>query len=62
MLRSIASYLARQSVRVKLVFKKTDAILSAPFPIPTYVRNSRLMSVFSPYMALKTRLEYAVSV
>lgn len=40
-----------------MVFTVADATFAAPIPYPDFVRRSRLLSVFSPHIELRTRLE-----
>ncbi|KAF8839448.1 FAD/NAD(P)-binding domain-containing protein [Paxillus ammoniavirescens] len=55
--QDISSHLARQGVKVTVVFEKADAILAYPIQLPECIRKSRCLGVFSPHVELRTRLE-----
>jgi len=52
-----AAFLAREGRPVTMIFRTTDAFLASPNPLPDFVRKSRLMSVMSGYIDLRTRME-----
>ncbi|OBZ73499.1 hypothetical protein A0H81_06151 [Grifola frondosa] len=54
---SIAAYLANEGRNVTVVFETTDAFLASTKPLPDFIRKSRLLSVLSPHIHLRTRLE-----
>ncbi|KZP03480.1 FAD/NAD-P-binding domain-containing protein [Athelia psychrophila] len=53
----IAAYLTNQGLKVTVVFETTDGFLASPMPLPDFVRKSRLMSLLSPHIVLKTPIE-----
>ncbi|KAH9922210.1 FAD/NAD-P-binding domain-containing protein [Fomitopsis serialis] len=55
--QDVAAYLAKYSIRVSMVFTTTDAVLATPIPYPAMIRKSRLLSVLSPHVELRTGLE-----
>ncbi|KAI0259070.1 FAD/NAD-P-binding domain-containing protein [Gloeopeniophorella convolvens] len=52
-----ASYLAREGRPVAVVFDVTDSFLASPNPVPQCLRKSRVLSIMSPHIELRTRLE-----
>ncbi|KII96145.1 hypothetical protein PLICRDRAFT_35076 [Plicaturopsis crispa FD-325 SS-3] len=55
--QDISSYLTNRGLQVSMVFDRADAFLASPFPLPGFVRKSRLLGILSPHMDLHTRLE-----
>ncbi|KAI1795062.1 FAD/NAD(P)-binding domain-containing protein [Ganoderma leucocontextum] len=53
----VASYLANEGRKVALVCPNFDAFLASSKPLPDWVRKSRLLSLFSPHIHLRTWLE-----
>ncbi|KAF8334414.1 FAD/NAD-P-binding domain-containing protein [Amanita rubescens] len=50
-------HLANEGRNVALVFSKSDAPMANKKPLPSYIRRSRFLSVLSPHIELRTRLE-----
>ncbi|PIL37555.1 hypothetical protein GSI_01249 [Ganoderma sinense ZZ0214-1] len=55
--QDVASYLANEGRKVTLVCLNFDAFLAYSKPLPDWVRKSRLLSLFSPHIHLRTWLE-----
>ncbi|KAM5542339.1 hypothetical protein V8D89_003798 [Ganoderma adspersum] len=55
--QDVASYLANEGRKVTLVCPNFDAFLAYSKPLPDWVRKSRLLSLFSPHIHLRTWLE-----
>ncbi|KAI0774713.1 FAD/NAD(P)-binding domain-containing protein [Trametes elegans] len=55
--QDISSYLANEGRKVTLVCNKLDAFAAGPKPPPDFLRRSRIMSLFSPHIHLRTILE-----
>ncbi|KAF8648995.1 hypothetical protein AX16_006109 [Volvariella volvacea WC 439] len=55
--QDIAAHLANEGRKVTMVFQKTDAFLAGPSPLPPFIRKSRFLSVLSPHIELKSKLE-----
>lgn len=55
--QDMAAYLASQGRRVTVVFETADSFLASKKPLPDFVRKSRLLSIFSPYIELQSVLE-----
>ncbi|TBU39196.1 FAD/NAD(P)-binding domain-containing protein [Dichomitus squalens] len=55
--QDIAAYLANEGRKVTIVCPNFDAFLAASEPLPNWVRKSRLLSLFSPHIYLRTWLE-----
>jgi len=53
----IAAYLTNSGRKVSLVFDQTDIFLASPTPMPDYIRRSRFLSILSPHINLRSRLE-----
>ncbi|EIW76945.1 FAD/NAD(P)-binding domain-containing protein [Coniophora puteana RWD-64-598 SS2] len=53
----MCAYLALHDVPVTIVFESTITPLATPFTLPDCIRKSRLLSVLSPHIELRTRLE-----
>ncbi|CAA7266095.1 unnamed protein product [Cyclocybe aegerita] len=53
----ISAKLANEGRRVVNVFQKADVFLAAKTKLPDIIRKGRLLSVFSPHIVLRTRLE-----
>ncbi|KAN0138715.1 hypothetical protein V8E53_003703 [Lactarius tabidus] len=52
-----AAFLAKEGCPVTMIFRTADAFLASPNPLPDYIRKSRLMSVMSGHIDLRTRME-----
>ncbi|KAJ6507903.1 FAD/NAD-P-binding domain-containing protein [Mycena vitilis] len=55
--QDICAYLASQGRDVTIVYEKTDAFTAAAKPLPEFIRKSRMLSIISPSIHLRTRLE-----
>ncbi|KAF8588578.1 FAD/NAD(P)-binding domain-containing protein [Ramaria rubella] len=55
--QDIAAYLTTEGRKVTVVFDSTNAVLAATRPLPDFLRKSRCLSVLSPHIELRTRLE-----
>ncbi|KAF7365012.1 FAD /NAD-P-binding domain-containingprotein [Mycena venus] len=55
--QDMAAYLANEGRKVTVVFKTADAFLASPTPLPEFIRKSRLLSIMSGHMVLRSRLE-----
>ncbi|KAJ7626831.1 FAD/NAD-P-binding domain-containing protein [Roridomyces roridus] len=55
--QDICTSLANVGRDVTLVFEKADAISAVASPLPDFMRKSRMLSVLTPYIHLRTRLE-----
>ncbi|KIY47188.1 FAD/NAD(P)-binding domain-containing protein [Fistulina hepatica ATCC 64428] len=53
----VAKYLAYRDIPVSVVFEKVNAFVAAPFTLPAFIRKSRLLSLLSPHIHLRTQLE-----
>ncbi|PPQ99015.1 hypothetical protein CVT26_014392 [Gymnopilus dilepis] len=53
----ICARLANEGHKVVQVFETTDVFLASTSAIPPFIRKSRFLSVFSPHIVLRTRLE-----
>ncbi|KZS89482.1 FAD/NAD(P)-binding domain-containing protein [Sistotremastrum niveocremeum HHB9708] len=55
--QDIAAFLCKKGIRTKVVFETADSFISAPDWLPAFLRRSRLMSIMSPTIDLRSRLE-----
>ncbi|KAI0355439.1 FAD/NAD-P-binding domain-containing protein [Trametes cingulata] len=55
--QDICAYLANEGRKVTMVCHNLDAFTAAPKPVPHFIRKSRLISLFSPHIHLRTALE-----
>ncbi|KAF8585481.1 hypothetical protein K439DRAFT_1045230 [Ramaria rubella] len=55
--QEIAAYLATEGRKVTVVFESTNAVLAATRPLPDFLRKSRCLSILSPHIKLRTRIE-----
>ncbi|TFK22020.1 FAD/NAD(P)-binding domain-containing protein [Coprinopsis marcescibilis] len=55
--QDIAAHLSNQNVNVILVYRKADMFLAAKKPVSRRIRQSRLLSVLSPSIELRSRTE-----
>lgn len=53
----IASYLTNSGRRVSIVFERTDMFMASSTPLPDFIRRSRFLSIVSPHIDLRSRLE-----
>ncbi|KAJ6508496.1 FAD/NAD-P-binding domain-containing protein [Mycena sanguinolenta] len=56
---SMAAYLANAGKKVTVVFETMDAFLTSSRPFPNFFRKSRLLSILSPQIVLRSRLEHS---
>ncbi|KAJ6585199.1 FAD/NAD(P)-binding domain-containing protein [Mycena capillaripes] len=56
--QDMAAYLANEGRKVTIVFETADAFLASPRPLPGFIRKSRLLSIMSGHMVLRSRLEH----
>ncbi|KAJ6462046.1 FAD/NAD-P-binding domain-containing protein [Mycena vitilis] len=56
-LQNMSAYLANEGRSVTIVFETADAFLASPRPLPEFIRKSRLLSIMSGHVALRSRLE-----
>ncbi|KAJ7679052.1 FAD/NAD-P-binding domain-containing protein [Mycena polygramma] len=55
--QDVSAYLASQGREVTIVYEKTDAFMAGAKPLPDFMRKSRMMSLLSPNIHLRTKLE-----
>ncbi|KAJ6532049.1 FAD/NAD-P-binding domain-containing protein [Mycena capillaripes] len=55
--QDICAYLANQGREVTIVYERTDTFIVSAKPLPDFIRKSRLLSIISPHIHLRTRLE-----
>lgn len=55
--QDICAYLASEGRKVTIVYERTDPFAAGSRPLPDFLRKSRLFSLISPYINLRTRLE-----
>ncbi|KAI0371491.1 FAD/NAD(P)-binding domain-containing protein [Pilatotrama ljubarskyi] len=55
--QDICAYLANEGRRVAMICHNLDAFTAGPRPLPNFIRKSRLLSLFSPHIHLRTSLE-----
>ncbi|KAI0686660.1 FAD/NAD-P-binding domain-containing protein [Cerioporus squamosus] len=55
--QDICAYLANEGRTVTIVCPDFDAFTAGPKPLPDFIRKSRLLSLFSPHIHLRTFLE-----
>ncbi|KAJ7644895.1 FAD/NAD-P-binding domain-containing protein [Roridomyces roridus] len=55
--QDICANLANEGREVTVVFEKVDAFSAGTTPLPNFIRKSRLLSLLSPHIQLRTRLE-----
>lgn len=53
----MSAYLAKEGISVTVICGKLDMFISSRAPLPTNIRQSRLMTILSPRMDLDTKLE-----
>ncbi|KAH9899419.1 FAD/NAD-P-binding domain-containing protein [Cubamyces lactineus] len=51
---NICAYLANEGKKVTMVCHNLDAFTAGPKPLPDFIRKSRLLSLFSPHIHLRT--------
>ncbi|KAL1940037.1 hypothetical protein VTO73DRAFT_9372 [Trametes versicolor] len=56
--QDIAAYLTNEGHAVTMICPNLDAFTAGPKPLPDFIRKSRLLSLFSPHIHLRTSLEY----
>ncbi|KAJ7486161.1 FAD/NAD-P-binding domain-containing protein [Mycena galericulata] len=55
--QDICAHLANEGRQVTIIYEKTDAFTAGDHPLPDFIRKSRMLSVISPHINLRTRLE-----
>ncbi|KAI9057634.1 FAD/NAD-P-binding domain-containing protein [Trametes sanguinea] len=55
--QDICACLANEGRKVTMVCHNLDAFTAGPKPLPDFIRKSRLLSLFSPHIHLRTTLE-----
>ncbi|CDO75211.1 hypothetical protein BN946_scf184794.g18 [Trametes cinnabarina] len=55
--QDVCAYLANEGKKVTLVCHNLDPFTAGPKPLPDFIRRSRLLSLFSPHIHLRTALE-----
>ncbi|KAJ7151674.1 FAD/NAD-P-binding domain-containing protein [Mycena filopes] len=55
--QDISAYLANEGREVTVVYQKTDSFTAGAHPLPDFIRKSRMLSILSPHISLRTRLE-----
>ncbi|KAJ7140329.1 FAD/NAD-P-binding domain-containing protein [Mycena crocata] len=55
--QDICAYLANEGCKVTVIYEKTDGFTAGTRPLPDFVRKSRMLSIISPHMNLRTGLE-----
>ncbi|KAJ7788555.1 FAD/NAD-P-binding domain-containing protein [Mycena olivaceomarginata] len=55
--QDICAHLAIEGRQVTIIYEKTDSFTAGAHPLPDFVRKSRMLSVISPHISLRTRLE-----
>ncbi|KAJ7768211.1 FAD/NAD-P-binding domain-containing protein [Mycena metata] len=55
--QDISAYLANQGREVTVVYERTGPSIAGARPLPDFMRKSRLLSILSPYISLRTRLD-----
>ncbi|KAK7042606.1 FAD/NAD-P-binding domain-containing protein [Favolaschia claudopus] len=55
--QDICAHLASEGIQVTIVYEKTDAFTAGEHPLPDFVRKSRMLSILSPHINQRTRLE-----
>ncbi|KAI0650878.1 FAD/NAD-P-binding domain-containing protein [Trametes meyenii] len=55
--QDVCSYIANEGRSVTIVCPNLDAFTAGPKPLPEFIRKSRLLSLFSPHIHLRTFLE-----
>ncbi|KAJ7243926.1 hypothetical protein B0H12DRAFT_1130109 [Mycena haematopus] len=55
--QDICALLANEGRQVTVIYEKTDAFTAGDHPLPDFVRKSRMLSILSPHIHLRTRLE-----
>ncbi|KAJ7284157.1 FAD/NAD-P-binding domain-containing protein [Mycena rebaudengoi] len=55
--QDISAYRTSQERAVTVVYERTDAFNAAAKPLPDFLRKSRMLSIISPHIRLRTRLE-----
>lgn len=54
---SATTFLVNQGRKVTMIFDKADNFIAAKTPLPDVIRKGRLLSVLSPHIHLRTKLE-----
>ncbi|KAJ7577073.1 FAD/NAD-P-binding domain-containing protein [Mycena floridula] len=55
--QDMAAYLASQGRKVTLVFETADSFIGGAKPLPDFLRKSRFLTVMTPHIELKSRIE-----
>ncbi|KAJ7105492.1 FAD/NAD-P-binding domain-containing protein [Mycena crocata] len=55
--QDICAHLANEGCKVTVIYEKTDGFTAGTRPLPDFVRKSRMLSIISPHINLRTRLE-----
>ncbi|KAJ6620258.1 FAD/NAD-P-binding domain-containing protein [Mycena sp. CBHHK59/15] len=55
--QDICAHLANEGREVTVVYEKTDAFTAGAHPLPDFLRKGRMLSIISPHIHLRTRLE-----
>ncbi|KAH7924190.1 FAD/NAD(P)-binding domain-containing protein [Leucogyrophana mollusca] len=55
--QDIAAYLANEGRSVSVVFSTADTVIASPITLPHFIRKSRLLTLMSPHIHLRTRFE-----
>ncbi|KAJ7442596.1 FAD/NAD-P-binding domain-containing protein [Mycena latifolia] len=55
--QDMAAHLAKMGRKVTVIFEAADAFLASPRPLPPFIRKSRLLSIMSANVVLRSRLE-----
>ncbi|KAJ7367120.1 FAD/NAD-P-binding domain-containing protein [Mycena albidolilacea] len=55
--QDMAAHLANEGRKVTIVFETANAFLASPRPLPAFIRKSRLLSILSGHIVLRSRLE-----
>ncbi|KAJ7476126.1 FAD/NAD-P-binding domain-containing protein [Mycena latifolia] len=55
--QDICAYLTNEGREVTIVYEKTEPFTAGAKPLPDFIRKSRMLSIISPHINLRTRLE-----
>ncbi|KAF7357607.1 FAD/NAD-P-binding domain-containing protein [Mycena sanguinolenta] len=55
--QDICAHLASEGRQVTIIYEKTDAFTAGAHPLPDFMRKSRMLSIISPHITLRSRLE-----
>ncbi|KAI0058580.1 FAD/NAD-P-binding domain-containing protein [Artomyces pyxidatus] len=55
--QDVAAYLANEGRKVTVVYDTMDCFLASPRPLPDFIRKSRVLSIMTPHINLRTYLE-----